>query len=63
MSKIITTIFYIIFIVILAWIAVSWIEILLKNLDGITINSWNFFKVLPKFSVPPLFNIPFGKSF
>lgn len=48
MSKIITTIFYIIFIVILAWIAVSWIEILLKNLDGIAINSWNFFKVLPK---------------
>lgn len=48
MSKIITIISYIIFIVIFAWIAVSWIEILLKNLDGITINSWNFFKVLPK---------------
>lgn len=48
MSRIITIIFYIIFIVILAWVTVSWIEILLKNLDGIAINSWNFFKVLPK---------------
>ena len=48
MSRIITTIFYIIFIAILAWAAVSWIEVLLKNVDGIAINSWNFFKILPK---------------
>lgn len=46
--KIFSIIFYIIFIAIVMWIGISWIEILLKNLDEITINSWNFFKVLPK---------------
>ena len=46
--KIFSIIFYTIFIAVVIWIGISWIEILLKNLDGITINSWNFFKVLPK---------------
>lgn len=48
MSKIIAIIFYIIFTIIIVWTIVSWIEIVLKNVDGIAINSWNFFKVIPK---------------
>lgn len=46
--KIFSIIFYIIFIAIVMWIGISWIEILLKNLDGINVNSWNFFLILPK---------------
>ena len=37
--KIFSIIFYIIFIAIVMWIGISWIEILLKNLDGINVNS------------------------
>lgn len=48
MSKIIAIIFYIILIIIIVWAIISWIEIISKNVDGIAINSWNFFKIIPK---------------
>ena len=48
MSKIILNIICVFSIIFLGWITISWIEIVLKNIDGITINSWNFFKIFPK---------------
>jgi len=39
---------YIIILIIIIWFTISWIEVLFKNLNGININSWNFFSVLPK---------------
>lgn len=48
MSKNLIMLIYIIIILFIAWVTISWIEIVLKNIDGITINSWNFFKIFPK---------------
>jgi len=48
MSKVILNIICVFSIVFLGWITISWIEVLLKNLDGITISFWNFFQVFPK---------------
>lgn len=39
---------YIIFIIFIAWLVISWIEVTLLNIDGIEISSWNFFKIIPK---------------
>lgn len=48
MGKIILNIICVFSTIFLGWIAISWVEIFLKNLDGITVSSWNFFQVLPK---------------
>ena len=46
--KIFTIIITVISVLFLLWLTISWIEIILKNIDGIKICSWNFFKVFPK---------------
>ena len=48
MSRNIATFIYIVFAVFLAWMAISWVEVILKNIDGVTISCWNFFKLFPK---------------
>lgn len=48
MSKTILNIICIFSIIFLGWMVISWIEIFLKNIDRITISSWNLFKILPK---------------
>lgn len=48
MDKMILNIICIFSIIFLGWITISWVEILLKNLDEITISSWNFFQIFPK---------------
>lgn len=46
--KFFTIIITIISVLFLLWLAISWIEVILKNVDGIKIYSWNFFKIFPK---------------
>lgn len=49
MKKTFTIIMCILSIIFLLWLSISWIEIIIKNIDGIKINSWNFFITFPKF--------------
>ena len=32
------------------WLAVSWIQVVILNVEGIEISSWNIFKIALKFS-------------
>lgn len=48
MLKVIKNILFIISLLFIVWLALSYCEVLVKNLDSIALSDWNFFHVFTK---------------